>query len=814
MQSKTRSIVKLSVVFALALVVAVLGLTGSLRVGKYRFYPFRDFLKPGLDLGGGVSAELSASEDTAQQAVDVLRARVSTLELGGASVSLLGDGVRVDIPARSGAEELLSEVCATGHVELTDASGNVLLEGADIASASAVTAYDDTGSGVPAVEFRVTDEAAQRLAESADELTGTTAYVYLDGAQVSTAGMDLVLEGGAGLIPVTDYATYAEAEEAAQRLAAVMDAGELPEGVTLASTQSVSPLLGENAALMATIALCAALAAAALLLIVRYRMAGVAAALNLFVWALAVVILLCELPFARMTLSAAAGLLLGLGAMAGGSALLLEQYADQYKQGHAPKIALRRAYRASARAWLEGGVALALAGGLAYWLGSDAVRAFAVALLIASLSALALLLALSRFMTGAALEICDATPAAALKAPRLLRRATGIACAAIVVVALVLQLCGAGLRGDASLSGGAVVRFALGEEFALSDVEAAVRDAGISGAQVIRTDATVEEASDDATADTATDDTASDATADTATDDTASDATADTATDDTAADATTDAATDDTASDATTDTTTDETAADATADTATDDTASDATADTATDETADDATADEAASGLTDVQIRVPADQAEALCAALPALEEALLARYPAARLVSEQSAGAAYGSDVWVWALIALAVACVGAAALLAIFHGVSGGLAALLGGVASALMSCALPCLAGWALRVDVSFAGAVLCCAVLSVLMSAQALDRLRELSRMPGKTRMPRAQIVQKASPEVWRRALATGFPMLVGAVCMLALGPGAARATGLALLAGVLTSIAWACAFAGDVWARLGGRSGK
>ncbi len=788
MQSKTRSIVKLSVVFALALVVAVLGLTGSLRVGKYRFYPFRDFLKPGLDLGGGVSAELSASEDTAQQAVDVLRARVSTLELGGVSVSLLGDGVRVDIPARSGAEELLSEVCATGHVELTDASGNVLLEGADIASASAVTAYDDTGSGVPAVEFRVTDEAAQRLAESADELTGTTAYVYLDGAQVSTAGMDLVLEGGAGLIPVTDYATYAEAEEAAQRLAAVMDAGELPEGVTLASTQSVSPLLGENAALMTTIALCAALAAAALLLIVRYRMAGVAAALNLFVWALAVVILLCELPFARMTLSAAAGLLLGLGAMAGGSALLLEQYADQYKQGHAPKIALRRAYRASARAWLEGGVALALAGGLAYWLGSDAVRAFAVALLIASLSALALLLALSRFMTGAALEICDATPAAALKAPRLPRRATGIACAAIVVVALVLQLCGAGLRGDASLSGGAVVRFALGEEFALSDVEAAVRDAGISGAQVIRTDATVEEASDDATADTATDDTASDAT--------------------------TDAATDDTASDATTDTTTDETAADATADTATDDTASDATADTATDETADDATADEAASGLTDVQIRVPADQAEALCAALPALEEALLARYPAARLVSEQSAGAAYGSDVWVWALIALAVACVGAAALLAIFHGVSGGLAALLGGVASALMSCALPCLAGWALRVDVSFAGAVLCCAVLSVLMSAQALDRLRELSRMPGKTRMPRAQIVQKASPEVWRRALATGFPMLVGAVCMLALGPGAARATGLALLAGVLTSIAWACAFAGDVWARLGGRSGK
>ena len=114
MQSKTRSIVKLSVVFALALVVAILGLTGSLRVGKYRFYPFRDFLKPGLDLGGGVSAELSASEDTAQQAVDVLRERVSTLELGGASVSLLGDGVRVGVHANLERLEEMDELQASG----------------------------------------------------------------------------------------------------------------------------------------------------------------------------------------------------------------------------------------------------------------------------------------------------------------------------------------------------------------------------------------------------------------------------------------------------------------------------------------------------------------------------------------------------------------------------------------------------------------------------------------------------------------------------------------------------------------------------
>ena len=56
MRSNVASRIKLGIVFLLVILIAVLGLTGTLRIGKYRFYPFADFLQPGLDLGGGVSA--------------------------------------------------------------------------------------------------------------------------------------------------------------------------------------------------------------------------------------------------------------------------------------------------------------------------------------------------------------------------------------------------------------------------------------------------------------------------------------------------------------------------------------------------------------------------------------------------------------------------------------------------------------------------------------------------------------------------------------------------------------------------------------
>ena len=485
MQSRTASRIKLGVVLILVVLIAVLGLSGSLRIGKYRFYPFADFLDSGLDLGGGLSATYAATEATAEDAAallesaeSVLRARLDALELDEATVAHLGDGLRVETPAAANAEGDLTAIGATGQLQCLDSAGNVVLEGADLTSPAVSTVYDADGNPFPAVDFHPTDEAAQALAAlDASE----TLSVYLDGQVIATVTPEQLSSGGVGFIPLTGYATAAEGARAAQRLAAILASGEMPLEMENTRLEKISPLLGENAGTLVSVAVLAALLLAIVGLIARYRLPGAAAALGVAIWALLTVIFLCELSFARMSLSGVAGVLTGLSLTAGGFALLLERCLRETRS-YAPAVAMRRAWRSTLPALTDAAVAVLLAGLAMYFLGAGAVKNFAAALFIAVVCALAVLVLLSRFLLGNGLRLrekvfspkMDLTEEkSALLRPRL------IVPAVLVVAALAMQLCGAGLHGGLDLGSGAVLRYALGEEYALEDVAAAAREAGV-----------------------------------------------------------------------------------------------------------------------------------------------------------------------------------------------------------------------------------------------------------------------------------------------------------------------------------------------
>ena len=359
MQSRTASRIKLGVVLILVVLIAVLGLSGSLRIGKYRFYPFADFLDPGLELGGGLSATYAATEATAEDAAallesaeSVLRARLDALELDEATVAHLGDGLRVETPAAANAEGDLTAIGATGQLQCLDSAGNVVLEGADLTSLAVSTVYDADGNPFPAVDFHPTDEAAQALAAlDASE----TLSVYLDGQVIATVTPEQLSSGGVGFIPLTGYATAAEGARAAQRLAAILASGEMPLEMENTRLEKISPLLGENAGTLVSVAVLAALLLAIVGLIARYRLPGAAAALGVAIWALLTVIFLCELSFARMSLSGVAGVLTGLSLTAGGFALLLERCLRETRS-YAPAVAMRRAWRSALPALTLGDV--------------------------------------------------------------------------------------------------------------------------------------------------------------------------------------------------------------------------------------------------------------------------------------------------------------------------------------------------------------------------------------------------------------------------------------------------------------------------
>lgn len=794
MRSSVASRIKLGIVLILVVLIAVLGMTGTLRIGKYRFYPFADFMQPGLDLGGGVSATY-LPQNAVEQATpellagmeSVLRARLDALEMDEATLERYGDGLRIEAPASAYAEGDLSAIGTTGELQVLDSSGYLVLTGDDLASPAVTTVYDADNNPYPAVSFRPSEEAVQSLASlSASE----TLSVYLDGELIATVAPSQLSENSTGFIPLTNYATAAEGARAAQRLAAILASGEMPLAAETTRLETISPLLGENAGTLVSVAALAALALVFVALIARYRLPGAAAALGIAVWALLCVIFQCELSIATMSLSGVAGLLVGLMLVSAGFALLLERCCREARS-YAPAAALRRAWRSALPVMADAGVAVLLAGLAMYFLGAGAVKNFAAAMFISVLCALAVLILLSRFFLGNGLKLSDKVfvPKANLTDRKAaFPKLRLIVPAALIVVALVMQLCGAGLRGGLDFGSGAVLRYALGEEFSLAEAADAAREAGVDALQVVKAEASAaEEAATDETA--AADDTATD---DTATDETA--VTDDTATDETAADET---ATDETA--VADDSVTGEAAA---------------TDETATDEAAvTDGTATAiAAGGMTDVEFRVLGADAASLEGAQEALLTALTSRYAGARFVSAQDISAAGLPMAEVWAPLA---GCLLAIVYLAIRFGLSSGAAALAACLLDMLTALAVCAIFGWALPVESSFPAAIALIAILSLLCGALTLSRYHEARRAPGNARLAAAQMVAENTRAVAGRAISATAPLLLAGVCMLILGPAGVRAMGLPLLAGAVSILSTATGLTGRLLIALRARrSGK
>ena len=814
MRSSVASRIKLGIVLILVVLIAVLGMTGTLRIGKYRFYPFADFMQPGLGLGGGVSATYLPQNAVGQATPEllagmesVLRARLDALEMDEATLERYGDGLRIETPASAYAEGDLSAIGTTGELQVLDSSGYLVLTGDDLASPAVTTVYDADNNPYPAVSFRPSEEAVQSLASlSASE----TLSVYLDGELIATVAPSQLSENSTGFIPLTNYATAAEGARAAQRLAAILASGEMPLAAETTRLETISPLLGENAGTLVSVAALAALALALVALIARYRLPGAAAALGVCVWALLCVIFQCELSIATMSLSGVAGLLVGLMLVSAGFALLLERCCREARS-YAPAAALRRAWRSALPVVADAGVAVLLAGLAMYFLGAGAVKNFAAAMFISVLCALAVLILLSRFFLGNGLKLSEKVfvPRANLTDRKAaFPKLRLIVPAALIVVALVMQLCGAGLRGGLDFGDGAVLRYALGEEFSLAEAADAAREAGVDALQVVKAEASaVEEA--------ATDETAADGEAVTdeaTTDETAADETA--VTDETAADET--AVADETVTDetaATDETVTDEAAA-ADETTVSNETETDETA--ATDETVTDGTATDesatavAAGGMTDVEFRVLGADAASLEGAQEALLTALTSRYAGARFVSAQDVSAAGLPMAEVWALLA---GCLLAIVYLAIRFGLSSGVAALAACLLDMLTALAVCAIFGWALPVESSFPAAIALTAIISLLCGALTLNRYHEARRAPGNAHLTAEQLVAENTRAVAGRVISATAPLLLAGVCMLILGPAGVRAMGLPLLAGAVSILSTATGLTGRLLIALRARRG-
>ena len=238
-----------------------------------------------VEMNGGVLYEAvlpelaEGEESQADKVAEIYEARLNTFGVRGYKVEKVSDvQVNVTMPAYETAEVVGTMLSTTGAFTFTDSEGTVYLSNADFSDASVLYA-----NGYFYMEMKA-DKAALKAATEAT--VGSTLNINLDGTQMAQPSVDVVNTSGVVTL------SFGMDEATTSALCAMLSNEALPVAMTnviMSATEATAPAT----LTVLLIALWAVVALAVVLMVVRYRAAGVGAAWTLWAYLLMFFFLMC-----------------------------------------------------------------------------------------------------------------------------------------------------------------------------------------------------------------------------------------------------------------------------------------------------------------------------------------------------------------------------------------------------------------------------------------------------------------------------------------------------------------------------------------
>jgi protein-export membrane protein SecD len=226
-------------------------------------------------------------------------------------------------------------------------------------------------TGEPTVSLVFDSEGAKLFEEITKANIGKSVAIFLDGSPISIPTVNEAITGGQAVI--SGSFTPKEAKELVGRL----NSGALPVPISLVSTQSIGPTLGEKAVNAGAKASIIGLLAIAIFLILWYRLPGILATIALLIY---IVITLALYKLIPVTLTAAgiAGFIISLGIAVDANVLIFERVKEELKNGRTIKDAVHAGFE---RAWTsirDSNTSSLITALILYWFGTSLIKGFAL----------------------------------------------------------------------------------------------------------------------------------------------------------------------------------------------------------------------------------------------------------------------------------------------------------------------------------------------------------------------------------------------------------------------------------------------------
>ena len=371
-------------------------------------------------------AGLTQRMDSAIQAsIETIRRRVDAFGTTEPSIQRQGrNRVLVQVPGISDVERLKRLIGETGKLEfrMVDAGANVqqvveskqvpvddeLLYSKDdppqpyvikkqvlVSGENLVDAQPgfDQRTNEPIVTFRFDATGAKRFARATQENVGLPFAIILDGKVVSAPVIREPILGGSGQI--SGNFTVAEASD----LAVTLRSGALPAKLTVIEERTVGASLGADSIASGKNATLLGLLLVVIFMFVAYGLFGLFANIALLI-NIAIIFGVLSLIGSTLTLPGIAGIVLTIGIAVDANVLINERIREEVHSGKSPVAAVEAGYSRAMTTIIDSNVTTLISTLVLFWLGSGAVRGFAVTLTIGILASMFTAVTVTRLMVS------------------------------------------------------------------------------------------------------------------------------------------------------------------------------------------------------------------------------------------------------------------------------------------------------------------------------------------------------------------------------------------------------------------------------
>ena len=412
MDKRSGAVIALCVTLVLTLAVGYLGLNGTWldSRGLYKLLPWLptndvenwpQAIALGLDLKGGVYVEYEAtmSDELREAGYDFGTLLDSTMGVIGkrltekgypeATVSQLGaSGIRVEIPAVTDPAAVLDLIGSPAKLEFLDPNGEVFMEGRHLQAAT--PAVDENYQ--PAISFTLTKEGGQIFGDKTAESIGQAITIQLDGQVLMSPTVNEAIYGGSVL--VTGTFTQDEVENICLQL----QSGALPLDLRQDKLDTISATLGIDALATSVTAAVIGIAIVMLIMIVRYRLAGVVADWALVIYIILLFLFLAVVPGIQLTLPGIAGIILGIGMAVDANVVIFERVKEEVRVGRPMIHAVRIGFKNALSAVIDANVTTIIAAVVLLAFGTGSVQGFATTLLLGVITSMISAIVVTRFL--------------------------------------------------------------------------------------------------------------------------------------------------------------------------------------------------------------------------------------------------------------------------------------------------------------------------------------------------------------------------------------------------------------------------------